>query len=461
MIKRPMDARGKLPPGPSGYSLIANLHALSTDPVSFFARCSREYGDIVYLRLAHISFCLFTHPRDIEHVLVTNASNFEKTADIRVIRMVLGNGLLTAEGPAWQKGRKLSQPAFRHENIAVYGELMVRLAEEKIADWQDGQMLDIHQQMMALALDVVAKSLLGSDLYRRARAISDALNVLMGQFVSLGILAFLLPDDFPLPRSRRFRRSLRQLDAIISEAIEDRRSVRGTASDLLEILLRTQDEDEAQMTDERLRDEIKTVFVTGHETTANALSWTWYLLAQHPEVEAVLHRELAEVLEGRIPTVSDLCHLPYTEMVIKEALRLYPALSAQARRAVGAFETGGFHFPAGTNVAMMTCNTHRDSRFFPEPERFNPERWNADCRRRNPIPRFAYFPFGGGPRTCIGAGFAMMETTLLLATIAQRYRLTLVPGQEVKTLPSLTLRPKNGIQMVVHKLQSYPCARVT
>jgi cytochrome P450 len=451
MITKPVDAQGKSPPGPAGHFLVGSLLEFSKAPMDFLTNCSREYGDIVYMRALHVPVCLFAHPREIEYVLATNPSNFAKASDIRAVRTVMGNGLLAAEGASWQKQRKLVQPAFRHENFAAYGEMMVRLTIDRIDKWRDGQALDIHKQMMAVTLGIVAKSLLGADFSRHAEEVGAALGALGDHFVRLGKLAFLLPQSFPLPRTWRSGRATLKLNEIIRGAIEERRSARGSSNDLLEMLLRSQDED-GSMSDEQLLDEVKTLFIAGHETTANALSWTWYLLAQHPDVESALRQELATVLDGRIPAMKDFSRLPYTEMVIKESLRLYPATWAIGRRAIGAFETGGFSFPAGITIAMMQWNIHRDPRFFPQPDRFYPERWRADALRSKPIPRFAYFPFGGGPRVCVGAGFAMMETALLLATIAQRFRLTLAPDhQDVKPLPSLILRPENGIQMVVHK----------
>jgi cytochrome P450 len=452
MITKPVDAQGNLPPGPKGRFLIGSLLELSKAPMDFLTGCSREYGDIVYLRVLHVPVCLFTHPREIEYVLAINPSNFAKAPDIRAVRAIMGDGLFTAEGASWQKQRKLTQPAFRHENFAAYGEVMVRLAMEAIAGWRDGQTLDIHKEMMALTLVIVAQSLLGADFSRHARDIGALFSALQSYFVRLSKLAFLLPQNFPLPRIWRARRATQRLDEIILEAITDRRSARGISNDLLEMLLRSQDESETPMSDELLLDEVKTLFLTGHETVGNLLSWTWYLLSGHPDVESALRQELTSVLNGQIPAIKDLSRLPFTEMVIKESLRLYPATWVIGRRAIGAFETGGFHFPAGINIAMIQWNTHRDPRFFPQPDRFHPERWSPDSLRRNPVPRFAYFPFGGGPRVCIGAGFAMMEATLLLATIAQRFRLTLMPGQDVRPIPSVTLRPENGIRMVVHKV---------
>jgi cytochrome P450 len=241
------------------------------------------------------------------------------------------------------------------------------------------------------------------------------------------------------------------LDKIIYAIIHERRSARGPSNDLLEMLLRSQDEQGSQMSDEQLRDEVMTLFLAGHETTANALAWTWYLLAQHPEIEARLFQEIGDVLHGKVPTAIDVMRLTYTEMVVKESMRLYPPAWAVGRQAIGEFEMGGYKFPAGTNIAILQWSTQRDARFFPEPEKFDPGRWSAEFLKRHALPRFAYFPFGGGPRVCVGAGFAMMEAILLLATMAQRYRMKLAAKWKVKLLPSVTLRPRNGIQMVLER----------
>jgi cytochrome P450 len=277
--------------------------------------------------------------------------------------------------------------------------------------------------------------------------------VLMNQFDGMAGLAFLLPEKLPIPSTMKFKRCVAQLDKIIYSIIHDRRLARRPSNDLLEMLLRSQDEEGDRMSDEQLRDEVMTLFLAGHETTANALSWTWYLLAQHPEIEARLFVEISDVLSGKLPTAGDVSRLPYTEMVVKESMRLYPPAWAVGRQAVGEFELGGYKFPKGTNIAIMQWSTQRDARFFPDPERFDPERWGAETLRRSPLPRFAYFPFGGGPRVCVGAGFAMMEAILLLATMAQRFCMTLVPNRKVKLLPSVTLRPRNGIRMVLREVR--------
>jgi cytochrome P450 len=451
MKKGPRDAKGNLPPGPRGNFLLGSAVELGRSSMKFLTQCARQYGDIVYLRFFGTPLCLLTHPSDIEYVLVKNPSNFVKSRDYRALKSVLGNGLLTNEGPPWQKQRKLVQPTFRHENTDRYADVMVLATTRMLDTWRDGETRDIHQQLMALTLGIVAEALFGSDVSGHAGGVEQALAVLMNQFDGMAGLAFLLPEKLPLPSTLKFKRSVAQLDKIIYAIIHERRSARGPSNDLLEMLLRSQDEQGSQMSDEQLRDEVMTLFLAGHETTANALAWTWYLLAQHPEIEARLFQEIGDVLHGKVPTAIDVMRLTYTEMVVKESMRLYPPAWAVGRQAIGEFEMGGYKFPAGTNIAILQWSTQRDARFFPEPEKFDPGRWSAEFLKRHALPRFAYFPFGGGPRVCVGAGFAMMEAILLLATMAQRYRMKLAAKWKVKLLPSVTLRPRNGIQMVLER----------
>ncbi len=421
------------------------------DPIGYFTKCIREYGDIVFLRFLGVPMCLLNRPDCIESVLVTQHNNFEKSKDYRALRRVLGNGLLTSEGEFWRRQRKLVQPAFHQERIAAYTEVMVAYSERMLASWKDGQGLDVHEAMMRLTLDIVAKTLFDTDVSREAEDVGAALQFLMGKFMRQAAFAFLLPASIPIPTTRRLRRAVGQLDKVIYEIIRRRRASHTMSGDLLSVLLQAQDDEGLGMTDRQLHDEIMTLFLAGHETTANALSWTWFLLGQHPEVEEKLVEELQRVLGGRAPTASALPRLTYTEMVLREAMRLYPPVWVIGRRALAPFRMGNYELPAETNVVMSQLITHRDAKYFPEPERFDPDRWRPNDPRNLSLPRFAYFPFGGGPRVCIGAGFSMMEAVLLLATIAQKFKLTLVPGQTIEKLPSVTLRPKSGIRVVLHR----------
>src|SRR5690242_8349849 len=436
-----------LPPGPKGAFLLGSAAELMRDWPGFSTRCAREYGDVVFYRFLHVPICQVNHPDGIEQVLVRQASNFHKSKDYAALRFVLGNGLLTNEGASWQAQRQLMQPAFRHENIAAYAGIMASSAEQLLTRWKDGEVRDVHEDMTQLTLDVVTRSLFGARVSQDARSVGADISTVMARFFQQAALSFILPDGTPLPKGPRLVRSKRRLDQKILAIIHERRSAPAPANDLLQILLDAQDEHGSRMTDEQLRDEIMTLFLAGHETTANALSWTWYLLAQNPDAERTLAAELDSVLGGAAPTLADLPRLPYTEMVIKESMRLFPPAWGIGRRAIHDFELNGYRIPAGTNVFLLQWVTHRDPRFFPDPERFDPERWRDDPIRRGRLPRFAYFPFGGGPRVCIGAGFAMMEATLLLATLAQRFQLGLLPNSRVTPFFSITLRPKHGLKM--------------
>lgn len=440
-----------LPPGPKGAFLLGSAAELMRDWPGFSTRCAREYGDVVFYRFLHVPICQVNHPDGIEQVLVRQASNFHKSKDYAALRFVLGNGLLTNEGANWQAQRQLMQPAFRHENIAAYAGIMASSAEQLLARWKDGEARDIHEDMTQLTLDVVTRSLFGARVSQDARSVGADISTVMARFFQQAALSFILPDGTPLPKGPRLLRSKRRLDQKILAIIHERRSSPAPANDLLQILLDAQDEHGSRMTDEQLRDEIMTLFLAGHETTANALSWTWYLLAQNPKAERALAAELDAVLGGAAPTLADLPRLPYAEMVIKESMRLYPPAWGIGRRAIRDFELNGYRIPAGTNIFLLQWVVHRDPRFFPDPERFDPERWRDDPIRRGRLPRFAYFPFGGGPRVCIGAGFAMMEATLLLATLAQRFQLSLLPNSRVTPFFSITLRPKHGLKMRLHR----------
>ena len=441
----------KLPPGPKGLPVVGNVFEPRGNAIGYFTKCFRDYGDLVFLRFLGVPMCLVNRPDCIESVLVTQNNNFEKSKDYRALRRVLGNGLLTSEGEFWRRQRKLVQPAFHQVRIAAYAEVMVSYTERMLASWKDGEERDIHEAMMRLTLDIVAKTLFDTDVSREAQDVGAALQLLMSKFFRQAGFALLLPRSIPIPTTQQLRRAVGQLDKVIYEIIRRRRVGPSTSGDLLSVLLQAQDDEGLRMTDRQLHDEIMTLFLAGHETTANALSWTWLLLGQHPEIEEELVAELQRVLAGRAPAASDLPRLTYTDMVLREAMRLYPPVWVIGRRALAPFRLGEYELPAETNVLMSQLITHRDGRYFPEPERFDPDRWRPSDPRNVSLPRFAYFPFGGGPRVCVGAGFAMMEAVLLLATIAQKFRLTLVPGQNVKYLPSVTLRPKSGIRMIAER----------
>lgn len=439
----------RYPPGPEPHFLIGNFPLGSRDPLALLTSWARRFGDIFYYRAGWIHVYFLNHPDYIEEVLVSQHQNFIKDRVLRNSRWFFGDGLLTSEGAQWLRQRRLSQPAFHRERVSSYACTITRYTEEMLNTWKDGENRDIHQEMMHLTVKIVAKVLFNVEVREETERVAFALNVLMqqgtgGRMVLPAFLRYL-----PLPAVLRVRRAVHQLDEIVYGIIRQRRANGADTGDLLSMLLQAKDEDGSQMTDRQLRDEVMTFLLAGHETTALSLSWIWYLLSQYPEVEHKLGQEFEQVLGGRTPQAQDLARLPYTEKVVKEALRLYPPAWGVGRTAAKDCEIGGYPVPAGANVVMSQWITHRDPRFHPRAETFDPDRWSNDGTQG--LPKFAYFPFGGGPRLCIGASFALMEAALLLATIAQKFQLRMVPGHPVIPVPSVTLRPKNGIRMLVQE----------
>jgi len=439
------------PPGPKPHFLIGNIPLASPDPLSLFLRWAREYGDIFYYRAAWLPVYFLNHPDLIESVLVRSPQNFQKDRVIRNSRWFFGQGLLTSEGDFWLRQRRLSQPAFHRERVTSYAKIMTDYTEQMLANWRDGEACDIHQEMMQLTLRIVVRALFNVEPEQTIN-ISSAVNALMRNATGARMLMPPIGRFLPTPTMIEVRRSVRHLDETVYGIIERRRSDGRDSGDLLSMLMHVRDDDGTRMTDRQLRDEVLTFLLAGHETTALALSWTWHLLAQHPEIEEKLRSELDRVLGGRTPEFSDLAALPYIDSVIKESMRLYPPAWSLARTVVSDIEVRGFRIPAGSNIVMSQWIMHHDPRYFPEPEKFVPERWLEERSRK--LPRFAYFPFGGGPRQCIGAAFATMEANLLLATIAQRFRLTVVPGHPIVPVPSFTLRPKFGLRMTPEPVRS-------
>jgi cytochrome P450 len=323
---------------------------------------------------------------------------------------------------------------------------MVEYAERMVSRWREGEKRDIHRDMMRLTLGIVAKTLFNADVSGDADRVGTILSEIVKPFASQATVKWILDNRLPTPGHRRFHRSARHIDAIVFRIIAERRVSGRDEGDLLSMLLQAQDEDGSQMTDQQLRDEVMTLFLAGHETTALTLSWAWYLLALHPEAEAKFHAELDAVLGDRPPTVADLPRLRYTEMIAKESMRLYPPAYGVGRQPIAECEIGGYRVPAGTQIFAFQWVTHRDPRFFDEPEQFDPERWTEEFIDR--LPKYAYFPFGGGPRVCIGNYFAMMEIILVLAAIGRKFRLPLADDSPVEILPAMSLRPRAGIHVL-------------
>jgi cytochrome P450 len=437
-----------LAPGPRSTFLLGHLHHFRRDRLSFYTRCAREYGDFVALRLGPRQLLLVSKPEAIEYVLVSGSQNFTKHFAMRINPIVLGNGLLSSEGSFWLRQRRLMQPAFQRQRIQAYGAVMVEHTERLLAGWAEGQERDIHAEMSRLTLGIAAKTLFNADALDKAGEVGAALEVAQVNFIQRFSSLLPIPMFIPTPANLRMRRAVQKLDAIIYGFIKQRRVSGEDKGDLLSMLLHARDEgDRTGMTDKQVRDEAMTLFLAGHETTALTLSWAWYLLSQHPQAAEKLAAEVSSVVGNRRPTVEDLPRLRYTEWVVNETMRLYPPAYVLGREAVRNCEVCGYRIPAGMTVLMSQWILHRDARYFERPEAFEPERWADGLLQR--LPKYVYFPFGAGPRVCIGNTFAMMETVLVLATLAQQYRFTLRPGHQVEPWPTFTLRPRGGVPAIL------------
>jgi cytochrome P450 len=442
-------------PGPKGSLLLGSLGEYRKDPLHYERDLVHQYGDVVQMRMADHYIYLVANPEDIRYILVEAPEKFTKAPIYRVLlSRFLGNGLLTSDGDFWKRQRKLSQPAFHTKRIQAYGETMVNYTKAMLESWEAGQIHDVNRDMMRLTLSIVVKSLFNTEIGEEADKIGEALTTVL-EATSEGIQSVfqMLPEWVPIPRNIKNKQGVAQLDAIINRIIEERRQSPEDNGDLLSMLLLAEDEEGNHMTDKQLRDEVVTLVLAGHETTANALTWTWYLLSQHPEIEASFHAELDRVLGGRTATLADLRGLEYTSLIFKEAMRLYPPIPSFARQATVPVELGGYTLPAGARIAISPNIVHHDARWWDDPEAFRPERFAKDNEKG--ITRYAYLPFGGGPRVCLGNSFAEMEAVLLLATIGQYYQLRLDPAnQAVVPEPTLTLRPRHNVTMRLEPRES-------
>jgi cytochrome P450 len=450
-----MPANGsKLPPGPKGLPLFGLAFQVLRDPLETLRRLAREYGDIVCVPIVNQHRIFLNHPDYIEQVCIVQQAKFHKSKLTKdVTQRLLGQGLLISEGDFWRRQRRLAQPAFHRSRINEYGATMVERAEVRMKQWRDGDVRDITQEMMAMTLDIAVRTLFGSTLQAEAEQVGDSLGYLMRYSLRKARSPIKIPENWPTPANRRARRETQFLDSLVYGIIKERQAEGNTNHhhDLLAMLMSAMDEDGTQMTPQQLRDESMTLFLAGHETTALTLSWAWYMLSENPAAEARLHEELHGILAGRAPELADFERLAYLRAVVNETLRLYPAAYIVARTSVAPSTIAGYDFPADTTMIMAQWVMHRDPRYFDDPEVFRPERWLNGLENR--LPAGAYFPFGDGPRRCIGQGFALLESALVLATIAQKYRFKLVPGHPVIPDPLVTLRAKHGIRMTFHARQ--------
>jgi cytochrome P450 len=430
-----------------GRPLIGVLPEFRRNAPAFLLNAARTHGDLVYLRVGPQHIYFVNHPDWIRDILVTHQAGFTKSRMLERARVLLGDGLLTSEGEFHTRQRRLVQPAFHRDRLASYARAMVDCAVACRDRWESQAKFDVAREMTRLTLAIVARTLFSADVDSEADEIGTALTEVLGLFETV-----LLPfsewlEKLPLPSVRRFERARDRLDRTIYRIIEERRASKVDQGDLLSMLLLSQDDDgRGGMTDKQVRDEALTLFLAGHETTANALTWTWYLLSQNPEAEAKFHAEIDDVVSNRAPSFDDLPRLRYTEMVFAESMRLYPPAWGIGRRTIHEYAIGDYNIPARSILLMSPYVMHRDPRWFAQPEQFDPERWLPEAAAARP--KFSYFPFGGGARVCIGERFAWMEGVLLLATIGRKWRLRLAEGHRVETRALITLRPKYGMEMI-------------
>jgi cytochrome P450 len=441
----------RIPPGPRGVPIFGAALEIRRDPLVALRRFTRDYGDIVYFHVLMQDRVLLNHPDLVEQVFVIQQSKFHKSElTRRITGRMLGQGLLTSEGEFWRRQRRLVQPAFHRSRINEYGATMRDTAQAHIAGWRDGDVRDLAQEMTALTLDNAVGTLFSTALPGEAQQVGVAMTFLMRYSLSRQRLPIRIPENWPTPKNRRANRDLAFMDSLVYRMIDERRAAGNSRrrEDLLSLLMSVMDEDGSQMTQKQLHDEAMTLFIAGHETTAQMLAWTWYALSQNPQAEAKLHEELDNVLAGRSPEAADFGRLPYLMAVMNEILRLYPPAYITARETIETVELGGYEILPGTTIIFSQWVAHRDPRFYDDPDIFRPERWIEGLADR--LPAGAYYPFGDGPRRCIGQGFALLEAAIVIGTLAQRFSFRMVPGHPVEVEPLVTLRPRHGIRMTLH-----------
>ena len=449
------------PPGPAYILPYRLLRKFLRDPLKVLIDISHTYGDIAHFKFGRQNVYLLNHPDYIEDVLVTNYKNFIKSRGLQVSKRLLGNGLVTSEGEYHDKQRHLIQPTFYPKRIKSYADIMVNQAIDMCNSWHDGTILDIHKEMIKLTLAIICKTVLGYDIEPGHDEVGDALKTCMQYFNRLLMPFGELIEKIPLlPINKGFQTAKRDLDSIVYRMIKEHRKKldkgheKKKDDDLLFTLLQAQDEDAGivKITDEQLRDEVMTIFLAGHETTANALTWTYYLLSEHPTIETKLQEELHSIFGSNRTTITvdDVPGLEYTEKILTESMRLYPPAWALGRQVIDDYKVGGYSIPEGSIILMSQYVMHRNPRYFHEPDRFYPDRWTEEFKKQ--LPRFSYFPFGGGIRGCIGEPFAWLEAILLLATISRQWRMKHVPSHKVELKALITLRPKYGMQMKLTKI---------
>jgi len=449
----PSSTPPRIPPGPRGLPLLGVALDVQKDVLGWNLRTAKEYGPVVQYRFGPLRSYLVTDPDGLKHVLQDHVKNYTKDHfGYAIVRRIVGNGIFTSEGATWLRQRRLAQPAFHRTRISAMAAQMVKAAHELSEHWaasqRSGERRLAMNDMMALTLRIVGEALLGTDMREEIQAVAGSFNTLNEQTVERFRAFRLLPPILPTAYDRTFREARRTLYEVVARIITLRRQRLEDQGDLLSMFMLAKDEDTGeQMNDEQLRDEVLTMLLAGHETTANMLSWAWVMLHQNPDAERKLHTELDEVLGGRLPTAEDVPKLVYTRRVLDETLRLYPPIYSLSRKVVADDVVRGYQVRGGSSLYLSPYATHRLPELWPDPERFDPDRFTPEQVAARP--RYAYFPFLGGPRQCIGNNFALMEGTLILATLAQRHRPRLVEGYTPTPEPLLTLRPKGELPVTL------------
>ncbi|MGI9553583.1 MAG: cytochrome P450 [Thermodesulfobacteriota bacterium] len=439
-----------LPPGPKGIPFFGSAIPFFKDILGFLKNTAANYGDIAYFRLGNRKIYMINHPDDIQDVLITNNKNFLKSRALQRAKLVVGEGLLTSEGETHLKNRRSIQPIFHNRVVPEFADTMVNFTNDYISGWENSATMDIHREMMEITQQIVVKTLFDSEMEDSSRLI-NSLSYVLNQFPR-----FLFPfseylDKIPIPSNIKCNEALKTIDDSLYKIIGQRKSNLSNRYDLLSLLLQLTENSNGNSSfdDIQVRDEVITFYIAGQETTSNALCWTWYLISQNKEVEEKIDKEISEVLGDRLPDYKDLGSLTYIQNTVKESLRMYPPAWVITRRAINDYKVGEYNIPSGADIYMSQYVVHYDKRFYSEPEIFNPDRW--DNLKEKELHRFAFFPFGGGTRRCIGEPFAMMEAVLLIATIASKWKLRLEPDFKVEAKPLITLRPKYGLKMVLER----------
>jgi cytochrome P450 len=443
--------RSKLPPGPKTKVPLGHLFSYRRDSIGFLRKIAKEYGDIVHFKIGPIRIVLLNHPDFIKEVLSTQHRSFVKGRPLEMAKELLGEGLLTSEGDFHKRQSRIIQPAFHRNMIESFVPAMMKCVTRLMNRWEDGMKVDMKDEMTKTSVEIAGMTLFNSDIEHETSEISKALDTATSLFgrISLPFSEWLL--KIPLPGNLRFYRAKKRLDSTINRMINERRRNKIDNGDLISILLRSQNEkvNGGGMSDQQIRDEAMTLFLTAFDTTSTALTWTWYLLSQNPEVETELHEEIDHVLNGRLPTAEDFAQLKYTRMLFGESMRIYPPSYVIPRQALEDFPIDKYIVPRGSIILMSPYLIHHDSRFYRDPEKFDPHAWDKHSHGQNS--KYEYFPFSRGPRSCIGEPFAWMQGILMLASIAQLWRIKLVPDHPVELLPLINLRPKYGMMMTLHR----------